>query len=114
VQFATSKNLRIENTFFKKSKNKKWTWKSPNRLIKNQVDYIMSNKNVFLNADAIQRVRVGSDHRMVRCKIRLNIRFERGRMMKSGKPKMNIEALMNKSEEFQLKLQNHFEALETR
>ena len=47
VQFATSKNLRIENTFFKKNKNKKCTWKSPNGLVKNEIDYILSNRNAI-------------------------------------------------------------------
>ena len=112
VQFATSKNLRIENTFCKKSKNRKWTWKSPNGAVMNEIDYILSNRNVVLNIEAIQRVNVGSDHRMVRSKIRLNTRLERSRMVKSGKSNINLEALMSKTEEFQLKLRNRFEALE--
>ena len=112
VQFATSKNLRIENTFFKKSKNRKWTWKSPNGAVMNEIDYILSNRKVVLNVEAIQRVNIGSDHRMVRSKIRLNTRLERSRMVKSGKSNINLEALMSKTEEFQLKLRNRFEALE--
>jgi len=113
VQFATSKNLRIENTFFKKSKNRKWTWKSPNGLVKNEIDYILSNRNVVKNVETIQRVNIGSDHRMVRSKIRLDTKLERSRMVRSGKPKINLEALTSRAEEFQLKLQNRFESLET-
>ena len=30
VQFATSENLTISNTCFKKRKSRKWTWTSPN------------------------------------------------------------------------------------
>ena len=99
VQFATSKNLRIENTFFKKSKNRKWTWKSPNGAVMNEIDYILSNRNVVLNVEAIQRVNIGSDHRMVSSKIRLNARLERSRMVNSGKSNINLEALMSKTEE---------------
>ena len=111
MQFATSENLRIDNTHFKKKKSRKWTWKSPNGVTKNEIDYILSNKNIVLNVDVIQRVNVGSDHRMVRGTIRLNTRMERSKMVRSGKPKVNIEALMQKKGEFQLKLQNRFEKL---
>ena len=34
VQFATSENLTISNTCFKKRKSRKWTWRSPNGLVK--------------------------------------------------------------------------------
>ena len=34
VQFATSENLTISNTCFKKGKSKKWTWRSSNGLVK--------------------------------------------------------------------------------
>lgn len=36
----------ICNTFFKKRKSKKWTWKSPNGVTKNEIDYIPTNKNI--------------------------------------------------------------------
>jgi hypothetical protein len=50
---------------------------------------------------------------MVCSKIRLNPRLERNRMVRARKPKINIEALMNKAEEFQLRLENPFESMET-
>lgn len=110
VQFAAAENLRIEDTYFKKKKSKKWIW-SPNGETKNEIDYILSSKNIMLNIDVIQRVNVGSDHRLVRGTIRLNTKLERKKMVRSGKPKINIEALMQEKEEFQLKLQNRCENL---
>jgi len=50
---------------------------------------------------------------MVRSTIRFDTGLERSRMVKSGRPQINLEALMSKTEEFQLKLQNRFEVLET-
>ena len=50
---------------------------------------------------------------MVRSTIRLDTRLERSRMVKSGRLQINLEALMSKTEEFQLQLQNRFEVLET-
>lgn len=100
VQFATYKNLKIANTFYKKKKSRKRTWKSPNGTTRNEIDYIMANKNIVQNVDVIQRVNAGSDHRLVRGTITLNTRLERSKMMRPRKPKVNIAALMQKKEEF--------------
>ena len=54
---------------------------------------------------------VGSDHRLIRGTIKPNPRLERSRMIRSGKPKINIGGLLLKKEEFQLRLQNRFEVL---
>ena len=50
---------------------------------------------------------------MVHSTTRFDTRLERSRMVKSGRPQINLEVLMSKTEEFQLKLQNRFEVLET-
>ena len=34
AQFVTSENLTISSTCFKKRKSRKWTWRSPNGLVK--------------------------------------------------------------------------------
>ena len=44
VQFATSENITISSTCFKKRKSKKWPWRSPNGPVKNYIDYILTNK----------------------------------------------------------------------
>ena len=75
------------------------------------IDYILTNKNIAQNVDVSQRVNIGSDHRMVRSTIKLNARLERSKMVKSRAKKISIQALMLKESEFQLKLQNWFEAL---
>ena len=111
VQFATSHNLRIDNTFFQKRKSRKWTWESPNGRVKNEIDFIMSNRNFVQNVDTVQRVNIGSDHRLIRCRISLNTKLERSRMMKPRTPKANLEKLMEKTTDFQLKLENRFTML---
>ena len=110
VQFATSENLTISNTCFKKRKSKKWTWRGPNGLVKNEIDYILTNKkSTVKDVDVIQRVNIGSDHRLVRGTIKINTRLDRSKMMRSGKSQINIKELLLKKGEFQLKLQNRFE-----
>ena len=61
------------------------------------------NKSITQNVDVIRRVNVGSDHRLVRAKIKLNTRLGRIKMPKWAI--VNIEVLSQKETEFQLKLQ---------
>lgn len=46
------------------------------------------------------RVNIGSDHRLVRATIKLDIKLERSKMARYGKLKVNTEALMEKKNEF--------------
>ena len=112
IQFAKSKGLKIGNTFYRKGKVRKWTWISPNCETRNEIDYISANKNMIQNVNVIKRVNIGSDHRMVRSKIKMNTRLERMKMMRPKGVKVNINALKQRENELQLKLQNRFEALQ--
>src|SRR5271163_4643612 len=44
VEFAASRKLYIGNSKYKKSDNRKWTWKSPDGSVKNEIDFIMTDK----------------------------------------------------------------------
>ena len=56
--------------------------------------------------EIIQQVNKGSDQRMVRSAIKLNVKFERFKMKRPKTNTVNIQALMQKEDEFQLKLQS--------
>ena len=76
VQFATYKNLKIVNTFFNK-KPQRWTWKSPGGRTKNEIDYFLTDTtNKIKDINAINKVNVGSDHRLVKCKFIVNTELE--------------------------------------
>lgn len=47
IHLAQAHNLRILNSLYKKNKNKKWTWISPDGNVKNEIDFILSNKPKF-------------------------------------------------------------------
>jgi len=49
VDFATSINMVIQNACFKKKENSKWTWRSPNGEIYNEIDYFICSKNIITN-----------------------------------------------------------------
>ena len=73
INFAEEKRLFIANTFFEKNKNRYWTWESPNGEHKNQIDFILcSEKTTIEDYEVITKVGVGSDHRMVRAKLKIN------------------------------------------
>ena len=44
VHFATSENLKISKTCFKNRKSGKWVWRSSNGLVKDEIDYFLTNK----------------------------------------------------------------------
>ena len=78
VDFATYNNLKIANTFFKKRDTKRWTWRSPNDRTRNEIDYILTdNLKNMTETLTINNVNVGSDHRLLRCKLQINTKQER-------------------------------------
>ena len=77
VEFSETNRLFISNTFFKKPPQRKWTWKGPNGA-KNEIDYVLSNnREILQDGSVLNRFKISSDHRMVRCKLKLNTRLER-------------------------------------
>ena len=113
IQFARSRNLVITNTFFKKPSKRKWTWISPNRETRNELDYILTNDICnALNTEVISKVNIGSDHRLVRSTVRLNAKLLRSNLMKKSSPRINIGKLIEDRIDFQIALKNRFSHLE--
>ena len=86
ANFATCRGLRIMNTFFKK--RRKWTWRSPDFEYFNEIDYILTNRpDIVKDVKVTTRVDMGSDHRMVLCKLIVQSGGERSRRFtKQKKP----------------------------
>lgn len=71
------------NTHFKKLFQRKWTWKSPNNKVKNEINYILTNnKGICTDVSALNQFSTGSDHQLVRAKITINTRLERHKLTK--------------------------------
>ena len=82
VEWATSKNFKIMNTQFQKKAGRRWTWRSPDGNTKNEIDYIMTDKpSMVTDVTVINRVNIGSDHRMVMGSITLNTRAQRRKLL---------------------------------
>ena len=73
MRFCEAFNLVIQNTLFKKRAGRIWTWTAPNQEFNAQLDYILASKNVKYVIDSEARnIRFNSDHRLVRCELRLS------------------------------------------
>ncbi|RVE42210.1 hypothetical protein evm_013143 [Chilo suppressalis] len=113
VNFLEREGLFLMNSFFKKQPQRKWTWRSPDAMTKNEIDFIISDKKrIFRDVSVINRFKTGSDHRLLRGTLIIDFKLERSRLMKSTlRPKLLQSAVG--SDAFQMKLENRFAALET-
>jgi len=72
VDLCESLQLRVGNTFLKKRKGRKWTWKSPNGETHNEIDYILVDRYIRLqDVDVVNRFDFDSDHRLLRAVVGL-------------------------------------------
>lgn len=114
LEFAAQQGLVIANTYFKKNKNRYWTWESPDGNTKNQIDFILSSqRGIVEDCGVITNVDIGSDHRMIRARIHINRKLARLKIIRNRKKsKLNILRLRERRQDFQLELKNRFEGLE--
>ena len=110
ADFMEKEGLFMMNSFFKKPPHRKWTWLSPDGSTRNEIDFILSTRrHIFNDVSVINRVKTGSDHRLVRGTLNINVQLERYRLVKSTlRP---TRAHIQNPESFQLELQNRFDCL---
>ncbi|CAD6185534.1 unnamed protein product [Caenorhabditis auriculariae] len=71
-----SRRLYHGNSLFEKPDQRRWTWKSANGNTTNEIDHILTNRKwSLLDVAVLPSFDVGSDHRLVRAKVRLNQKF---------------------------------------
>lgn len=71
INFLNKHNLKIVNTFYYKKQNKTWTWRSPDRLIKNEIDHLLIDKMYIIkDMQVISGFQFSSDHRPILCKLK--------------------------------------------
>ena len=68
VDFSYNNNMKISSgTFFKKKNERKWTWISPNRETKNEIDHCLINDlSIVKDVSIINRFKFASDHKLGR------------------------------------------------
>uniref|UniRef100_A0A7I4Y7W5 Reverse transcriptase domain-containing protein n=1 Tax=Haemonchus contortus TaxID=6289 RepID=A0A7I4Y7W5_HAECO len=71
-------NLFHGNSFFVKNVGRRWTWESPNAATRSEIDHVLTNRKwSLLDVSVVEAFRTGSDHRLVRAKIRLRAKLRR-------------------------------------
>ena len=102
------------NTQFQKKAGRRWTWRIPDGNTKNEVDYIMTDKpSMVTDMTVINRINIGSDHRMVMGTVTLNAKAERRKLLNTNtQTRIDTQMIGTKKNTFQLELKNRFTALE--
>ena len=102
------------NTQFQKKAGRRWTWRSPDGHTKHEIDYIMTDKaSMVTDVTVINRINIGSDHRMVMGSITPNTRAERRkRLNKNTRTRVDTKKIGTKKNTFQFEQKNRFTALE--
>ena len=105
-EWATSKNFKIMNTQFQKKAGWRWTWRSPDGNTKNEIDYIMTDKpSMVTDVTVLNRVNIGSDHRMAMGSITLNTRAERRKLLnKNTRTRVDTQMIGTKKNTFKIEL----------
>nr|CDJ95062.1 unnamed protein product [Haemonchus contortus] len=71
-------NLFHGNSFFVKNEGRRWTWENPNAATRSEIDHVLTNRKwSLLDVSVVDAFRTGSDHRLVRAKIRLRAKLRR-------------------------------------
>ncbi|KAK6757218.1 hypothetical protein RB195_015194 [Necator americanus] len=66
------------NSLFMKKDHRRWTWESPNAATRAEIDHILNNRRwCLLDVTVVPSFCSGSDHRLLRAKIRLSHTMEK-------------------------------------
>lgn len=97
VNYLNSEKLFCLNTFFKKQAQRKWTWLSPDGQVKNEIDYVLANKNnICKDVTVLNQLHTGSDHRLVRASIQINTTLERKKLVTKHRLPTSDVLLLNR------------------
>ncbi|XP_026324988.1 craniofacial development protein 2-like [Hyposmocoma kahamanoa] len=97
--------LYVMNTFFQKRETRKWIWVHPGGTMRNEIDYVISShKHVVTDVSVLSSFKAGSDHRLVRARLRFDFNSERTKMIKTTSKR--------DQDSFQIDLKNRFECID--
>ncbi|KAE9412721.1 hypothetical protein Angca_010143, partial [Angiostrongylus cantonensis] len=66
------------NSFFQKKESRRWTWESSNGMTHAEIDHILTNRRwCLLDTSVVPSFCTGSDHRLLRAKIRFSRKLEK-------------------------------------
>ena len=90
------------NTLFDSKVIKKWTSKNPNSVTKNEINLILNNKLNTVKNVAVINTSKSKDHKIVRCKVTLDLKREKENLFRMKKPNILSHKMSN---EFTIRIQ---------
>jgi len=112
-QWCKANSMIVTNTWFMNHKRRRYTWVSPDKHTRNQIDYILINKrfrNGIEQSMSYPGADCGSDHTLVMAK--LHIKLRKLKVSKQA-PKYQLNKLRENDvkNEFYVQVSNRFQAL---
>ena len=78
IGLLSTARLFHANSFFEKREDRRWTWESPNGTTHAEIDHILTNRKWCLfDTAVVPGFCTGSDHRLLRAKIRFSHKLEK-------------------------------------
>jgi len=99
MEWCEQNDQIIMNTWFTKHPRKLWTWKSPDGITRNQIDYITVNRrfrNTVRDIRTHPEADCNSDHNMLVGKIK--VKLQRLKHHKFTSPKLDLKSLEKEKE----------------
>jgi hypothetical protein len=117
VNFATSKNLKVNSTMFPHRNIHTYTWTSPDGKIHNQIDHILVDRRRHSNVLDVRSFKAAdcdSDHYLVVAKVRERLAVNKQRSQRFDMEKFNLKKLneVEGKEQFCVQVLNRFAVLE--
>ena len=109
VQFCISKKLLVSNTCYQQPNRRLYTWTSPDKQHRNQIDYILCQerwRNSLLNVKTLPGADCGTDHELLVAKMRVRLKVK-----KKGHVPIRYD-LDNIPDAYAVNVKNRFKALE--
>jgi len=116
LSFASLNGLRIGNSLFRHPPRHQLTWRSANGRDRACIDYVAISRRFQTSLQDVRDMRgadCGSDHHLVRIKIRLRLKRPATNNKREQKPNVALLRDPAVQEKYQITLKNRFEALTT-
>ncbi|VDM63633.1 unnamed protein product [Angiostrongylus costaricensis] len=88
------------NSFFQKKESRRWTWESPNGMAHAEIDHILTNRRwCLLDTSTVSSFYTGSEHRLLRAKIRLSRKLEKNSLHRPRRKSLAVydENILNET-----------------
>lgn len=108
IDFCVSNNLAVMNTFFKMHKRRLFTWTSPDKNTKNQIDYVICQqrwKSSICRVSTRPGADCGSDHNLLVAEVKVKLKS-----IQQTKRKIKFD-LGKIAPEYNVEIKNRFEVL---